>query len=277
MRKSMAQWKEWKRAGRKIVMLTCYDYPTAVMQEATGVDVVFVGDSVGTNVLGYPSEKDVTLDEIVYHLKTVRRGVEHAYLLADMPYRTYETPLQALDTARRLLDNGADGVKFEGFRPEIAAALRQEGIEACAHLGYTPQLLETPSLQGKTAERAAELLEQALEMEKAGAEMLVLELVPAELAGLLTSRLAIPTIGIGAGPDTDGQVQIVSDLLGAQPRKFRHAKRYAEAGAAAREAFARYADDVRGRRFPAEEHTRRFAANELCKLEALLNPRVDSQ
>lgn len=270
MKRTMAGLQAMKAGGQKIVMLTCYDYPTAVLQEEAGVDVIFVGDSVGTNVLGYASEKEVTLDDIVHHLRVVRRGVREAYLLADMPYRTYEDPRSALETARRLLACGADGVKLEGFRPDAVRALHGEGIEVCAHLGYNPQLHEKPALQGKTDESAAILLEEALDLERAGASMLVLELIPAELAGIVARRLSIPAIGIGAGGGTDGQVMIAGDLLGYSPRKLRHAKRYAEFRAQTSEAFAAYAREVRGGLFPDESHARHMPDDELLRLNRRL-------
>lgn len=263
--------RESKSAGRKIVMLTCYDYRTAAWQEEAGVDVVFVGDSVGTNVLGYGSETEVSLEEMKYHLRMVRRGVREAYLLADMPYRTYETPDDALETARQLLALGADGVKLEGMHPAIVRHLAERGIEVCAHIGYTPQYHETVAMQGKTFEDAKALLEGALALERAGASMLVVELVPEEAAAALTRRLAIPTIGIAAGKHTDGQVLSVNDLLGINPRKLRHVKRYADVGERAQAAIRAYAEDVRQGAFPEASHSRPMQEEERRRLEEWLN------
>jgi len=270
MKKTMARLHEMKASGRKIAMLTCYDYRTAVWQEQAGIDVVFVGDSVGTNVLGYESETDVSLDEMLYHLKMVRRGVRESYLLADMPYRTYEDPEAALKTARRLLDEGADGVKLEGVKPEIVAHLHAHGIETCAHIGYNPQFHREAAMQGKTFESAAELIEGALALQRAGASMLVIELVPEELAAIVARRLSIPTIGIAAGRHTDGQVLSVNDMLGLNPRRYRHAKTYADLGGQAREAVRAYAEEVRGGAFPAESNVRHMPEAELKRVEEWL-------
>ncbi|MBB6733853.1 3-methyl-2-oxobutanoate hydroxymethyltransferase [Cohnella zeiphila] len=267
MKKTMAYLHERKRSGQKIAMLTCYDYRTAVLQEEAGVDVIFVGDSVGTNVLGYESEKEVSLDEILYHLRMVKRGVRDAYLLADMPYRTYEEPSIALDTARRLLAAGADGVKLEGVQSRVVECLREQGIEVWGHLGYTPQFHSEVALQGKTFEQAAALAEGALELQRAGASMLVLELIPEELAEAVTKKLSIPTVGIASGRHTDGQVQIVNDMLGLTPRRLRHVKLYADFGEQALAAFRSYAEEVRQAEFPAEPHARHMNQSELRRLE----------
>lgn len=270
MKKTMAYLREMKNNGQKIAMLTCYDYPTAVLQEEAEVDVIFVGDSVGTNVLGYASETEVSLDEMIYHLKMVKRGVKEAYLLVDMPYRTYENPTAALETAQRLLSYGADGVKLEGFRKDIIGKLHDSGIEVCAHIGYNPQIHPKAAVQGKTYESAAELIEGALELQRAGASMIVLELMPEEVANVITGKLSIPTIGIGAGNGTDGQVLIVADMLGSSPRQFRHAKRYADFHAQALEAFRSYVIEVRDRSFPDEAHVRHMKEEERGRLDMWL-------
>lgn len=270
MKKTMAHLHEKKSNGHKIVMLTCYDYQTAVLQEKAGVDVIFVGDSVGTNVLGYASETEVSLDEMLYHLRMVKRGVADAYLLADMPYRTYEEPQAALETARKLLAEGADGVKMEGIQPAIVAFLRGHGIEVWAHIGYNPQFHPNVAVQGKTYEDAAALIEGALELQRAGASMLVLELIPEELADAMTRRLSIPTIGIAAGRYTDGQVLSVNDMLGINPQRLRHAKPYMNFGEQALEAIRAYAEEVRHGEFPAESHVRHMKEAELRRVEEWL-------
>jgi len=266
MKTTMEHLLEKKASGRKIAMLTCYDYRMAAWQEEAGIDIVFVGDSVGTNVLGYESETEVSLDEILYHLKMVRRGVRDAYLLADMPYRTYEEPEAAWETARRLLAYGADGVKLEGVRPAIVAYLRERGIEVCAHIGYNPQFHQKAAVQGKTFEEAVALIDGALDLQSAGASMMVIELVPEELAGIVTKRLSIPTIGIAAGRYTDGQVLSVNDMLGLNPRRFRHAKTYADMGGQALEAMRAYAAEVRSGDFPAESNVRHMPEAELRRV-----------
>ena len=270
MKKTIAYLHEMKKSGRKIAMLTCYDYRTAVLQEKAGVDVIFVGDSVATNVLGYDSETEVSLDEMLYHVRMVRRGVNEAYLLADMPYRTYEDPASALETARKLLAQGADGVKLEGIQPAIIEFLCGHGIEVCAHIGYTPQFHREVAVQGKTFENAAELIDGALQLQRAGASMIVVELVPEELADAIAKRLTIPTIGIAAGRFTDGQVLSVGDLLGMNPRKLRHAKQYMDFTAQAEQAIRSYADEVRNREFPAESNVRHMNESELRRVEEWL-------
>ena len=163
-----ARLQEMKRAGRKITVLTCYDYPTALWEEEAGVDVVFVGDSVGTNVLGYASETEVTMEDMAHHLKAVRRGVEEAYLLVDLPFGSADTPEQAVENGLRLASLGADGVKLEGFKPEAVRALSAEGLDVWGHLGLLPQFQKERALQAKTAESAAELLSRSIELERAG-------------------------------------------------------------------------------------------------------------
>jgi 3-methyl-2-oxobutanoate hydroxymethyltransferase len=250
MSKTMNYLHQKKFDGEKITMLTCYDYPTAVLQDQAGIDVIFVGDSLGTNELGYERETAVTLDEIIHHLKAVRRGVKEAYLLADMPYNTYETPDIALKTAEDLLSNGADGVKLEGFQEEVVSYLDSKNIEVWAHLGYNPQFHETVSVQGKSIETAKAILGEAITLQHAGARMMVLELIPEELGKTITEKLQIPTIGIGAGRFTDGQVLIVQDMLGITPRSIHHSKEFAQLKTIMSDAFKEYAIEVMNGDFP---------------------------
>ncbi len=257
--KDMAYLQEKKRRHEKITMLTCYDYPTAVLEDAAGVDILFVGDSLGTNVLGYDREVSVSLQDVLHHLKAARRGVHQSYLLADIPYRTYQTPTMALETALQLRDAGADGVKFEGFQPEVVQALREHQFEVCGHLGYNPQYHEKAAVQGKTRETATKLYHEALQLEQAGLHLLVLELVPEELGGFITEQVTIPTIGIGAGRYTDGQVLIVHDMLGITPMALRHSREFAHVGDAMREAFAAYVTAVQEGAFPTDDNVRHLA------------------
>lgn len=237
-------------------MLTCYDYPTATMQDEAGIDVIFVGDSVGTNILGYDSETEVTMDDMLHHLRAVRRGVTNAYLLVDMPHLSYRTPEIALDNARALIAAGAQGVKLEGGveQREVVQALVADGIDVCGHIGFTPQTLAQPGgkgrVQGKSFESARNLVESAEVLEDAGVMMLVLELVTEGVAELISRRLRIPTIGIGSGPACDGQVLVVTDLVGISPFTRKIAHRYAELRETELNAFRRYNGDVKGRRFP---------------------------
>ncbi|MBG0808904.1 3-methyl-2-oxobutanoate hydroxymethyltransferase [Methylosinus sp. H3A] len=258
---------EMKQRGEKFVVLTAYDAPTARIEVEAGVDIVMVGDSVGTNVLGYASEREVTLGDMTHHIAAVRRGAPGVYLIGDLPFATYETEAQALESAARLAQAGADCVKFEGARPEILRALKREGHDVCCHIGLESQHQEGKRRQGKTAAAAAKLLADALELDAAGLDFLVLELIPRELAAKISERLRAPTIGIGAGADCDAQVLVVHDLAALGTRDFKHNRRYALLGAALREAVAAYARDVREGRFPAEENGFSLEAAELAAFE----------
>lgn len=269
MKKTAEYLKAARQAGRKITMLTCYDFPTAVIQQAADIDVIFVGDSVGTNMLGYTSEREVTLADMMHHLRAVRRGVTDAYLLVDLPYMTYETPEMALANARQLLDLGADAVKLEGERQTAIRHLVAHGIEVWGHLGLNPQLHEKKALQAKTAAAAIDLLHAARQIEQAGAVAIVLELIPEEVGRFVTDRLSIPTIGIGAGRHTDGQVLIVHDMLGINTFPLRHVTRYEDIYTRSLEAVRRYADDVRQNRFPYEQNVRHLKPEELAALDEM--------
>ena len=255
--------RERKQRGEKIVMLTAYDYPSAGLAERAGVDVILVGDSLGTVTLGYDSTIPVTLEDILHHAKAVRRGLRRALLLADMPFGTFQAgPEDAIRNAARLLkEGGAQAVKLEGGAPvvETVRRLTEAGIPVMAHLGLTPQSIHIfggHRAQGKDPDAAEQMLADAQALEAAGAFGLVLETIPAALAARITGALAIPTIGIGAGPDCDGQVQVWHDLLGLTPGKtFRHVKRYAEVGEMVESALRSYAEEVRQTRFPTEEHS----------------------
>lgn len=265
-----------KAAHEPIVMLTCYDYPTAVLQDEAGVDIVFVGDSVGTNILGYASETEVTMDDMVHHLKAVRRGLKQAYLLVDLPHRSYESPDLALKNAERFLRSGADGVKLEGGEEQVDVirALVENGIDVCGHIGFTPQTLGSKGkVQGKSFEQGRALLQSALALEQAGLMMIVLELVTEHLTQRITEQLRIPTIGIGSGPYCDGQVLVVTDILGISPFTRKISKRYQEYRESMLETFRRYKYEVETRQFPTDANA--FPTNEedLARLEEWLkNP-----
>jgi 3-methyl-2-oxobutanoate hydroxymethyltransferase len=261
---------DMKRRGEKIVVLTAYDAPTARVEAEAGVDIVMVGDSVGTNVLGYASERDVTLGDMVHHTAAVRRGAPLAYVIGDLPYATYETPEQAVANGLRLRESGADCVKFEGARPEIVRALKGAGLDVCCHIGLESQHQAEKRRQGKTAQAAAKLLADALALDAAGQDFLVLELVPSELAAEISRRVRAATIGIGAGAACDGQVLVLHDLAALGVRDFKHNRRYAELGRALREAVAAYASDVRAGRFPAEQHGFHMAPEERAAFEKVL-------
>ncbi|KYC37815.1 3-methyl-2-oxobutanoate hydroxymethyltransferase [Scytonema hofmannii PCC 7110] len=252
-----------KRNHQKIVALTAYDYPTALLEDRAGVDVIFVGDSVGTNILGYDSEQEVTVDDIAHHLKAVRRGVSQAYILGDLPYNSYETPEQALDNAKKLLAHGADIVKLEGVREKVIKHLIEHDIKVCGHLGLLPQTQPQKRVQGKSFEQANAIIEGAIALEKIGISMLVLELIPEELGQIVTEKLSIPTIGIGSGRFTDGQVLIVNDILGITPRKLKLAKQYQDYQTLTAQVIQQYKEDVEQSLFPAEENVWHMAEEEL--------------
>jgi 3-methyl-2-oxobutanoate hydroxymethyltransferase len=266
--KTLNDFLRMKKDGEKIVMLTAYDYPSARLAEEAGVDVVLVGDSLGMVVLGYDSTVPVTMADMTHHTRAVRRGARETFVVTDMPFLSYQiSPAQALENAGRLVqEGGCEAVKVEGGE-EIAAqvrALTRAGIPVCAHVGLTPQsatALSGYKVQGRTAEAANKLLRDALALEEAGAFMIVLECIPVQVAQLVTGRLSIPTIGIGAGAACDGQVLVWHDTLGMFDRftpKF--VKKFETLGLKAREAVGAYAREVREGTFPGPEHT--FTMNE---------------
>jgi 3-methyl-2-oxobutanoate hydroxymethyltransferase len=247
-----------KRRHEPIVMVTCYDYPTAQIEEEAGVDVIFVGDSLGTNMLGYAAETEVTMEDMLHHLKAVHRGVQEAYLLVDLPYGSYQTPEMAVTNARRLLVHGPNGVKLEGGieQVEVVRALVAQGIEVCGHLGFTPQTMGTKGrVQGRSLEEGKELLRSALALEEAGLSLLVLELVSEPISQLITQQLHLPTIGIGSGRYCDGQVLVVTDLLGISSKERKMFKRYERLRERSLEGLSRYTHEVQQRVFPAEANT----------------------
>jgi 3-methyl-2-oxobutanoate hydroxymethyltransferase len=262
-----------KAAREPIVMLTCYDYPTALLQDEAGVDVIFVGDSVGTNVLGYGSETEVTMADMLHHLRAVRRGVRNAYLLVDMPHGSYATPETALSNAEAFLAAGADGVKLEGGRDqaEVVRTLTAAGFEVCGHIGFTPQTLGSKGrVQGKSSEQGRTLVESAEALADAGVILLVLELVTEQVAAMITDRIRVPTISIGSGRYCDGQVLVVNDVLGMTPFARRLHKRYAEWRDTAGAAIRQYVDEVRTHRFPTEANAFPADQEELARLEEML-------
>jgi len=261
---------EMKRRGEKIVMVTAYDAPGGRLADAAGIDLILVGDSSGMVVHGRESTVPVTLDEIVFMTQWVTRGAKRPIVIADMPFGSYETSNeQAVTNAIRLVkDGGADAVKLErgGTSVERAKAIVDAGIPVMGHVGLTPQtatVLGGFKAQGRTAERAQQLLEDALALQEAGCFAIVLEAVPSPVARTVTEALAVPTIGIGAGPDTDGQVLVWHDMLGYYDGHApRFVKRYAELGEAIVDALGRYADEVRTGAFPEEQHTYAMPAAE---------------
>lgn len=242
------------------VWVTAYDFPMARLVEEAGVDVILVGDSLGNVVLGHKSTLSVTVDDMVRAGAAVSRGAPHTLRVVDLPYLSYTTAPQALDNARRLMvEGGADALKLEGGAHVAAQvkALVQYGIPVVGHLGYTPQAapLLGRHVQGRGEDAAGRVLEDAAVLTEAGVCALVLEMVPAELAARVTQAIPVPTVGIGAGAGTDGQVLVLYDLVGlTQGRVPKFARRYADVSAVVRDAVGRYAEEVRSGRFPAQEH-----------------------
>ncbi|MGI8917957.1 MAG: 3-methyl-2-oxobutanoate hydroxymethyltransferase [Pyrinomonadaceae bacterium] len=249
-----------KQRGERLVCLTAYDYPTARIVDEAGIDVVLVGDSLGNVVLGYGNTVPVTLDEIMIHLKAVRRAVQRALLVADMPYGSFHTGADdAVRNALRLVkEGGAEAIKLEGGRKRLPLIKRlvDEEIAVMGHIGLTPQSINKLGayrVQGKTAEAARELLDDALALEEAGAFAIVLEVVPREIAQMITKSVSIPTIGIGAGAGCDIQVLVLHDMLGLSFGKLaRFVRPYANLHQTITDAVTRYADDVRNGTYPSE-------------------------
>lgn len=255
--------RERKITGTKITMLTAYDYSTALALDEAGVDVILVGDSLGMVVLGYASTLPVTMEEMLHHTKAVSRGTKRAMLIADMPFLSYQiSDTEAMLNAGRFLkEAGAQGVKLEGGR-EVAGLMRKmttAGIPVVGHLGLTPQsVLQFGGykIQGKEDAAANRILEDAIMIEDAGAFSVVLECVPASLARQVTKALSIPTIGIGAGADCDGQVLVINDMLGIFERftpKF--VKKYCNLNAQIKDSVRQYINEVKSGKFPEEEHS----------------------
>jgi 3-methyl-2-oxobutanoate hydroxymethyltransferase len=253
---------EMKAKGEKIVVLTAYDASFAAQCEAAGVDIVLVGDSLGMVVQGHPSTLPVSVDEMVYHSAAAARGLSNAMLIADMPFMSFRDVDTALRTAERLIaQGGAAMVKLEGadYVLDIVHQLARRAVPVCAHLGLTPQSVHKLGgyrMQGKTKAAAEQLRSDAKALGQAGADLLVLEAVPAALAKCVTAEVAIPTIGIGAGPDCDGQVLVLYDMLGITPGKRpRFSRDFLAGRGSIFEGIRAYADAVRTGKFPGAEHT----------------------
>ena len=269
---------EMKSNGRKIPMLTAYDYTTALMADAADVPILLVGDSLGMVVLGYESTIQVTMEDILHHCKAVVRGSKEAMIVADLPFMTYQVdPAQAMTNAARLVqEGGAQSVKLEGgeWMADTVARIVQCGIPVMGHIGLTPQSINSFGgyrVQGRDRRAAAQLLQDAKALEEAGAFAVVLELVPTQLAGLISRRLTIPTIGIGAGPECDGQVQVLHDMLGLFTEFVpRHAKQFATLAESMKEAFTVFKQQVEDGSFPTSRHS--FSMDESVLEELAVNP-----
>jgi len=269
--------KASKQRGERLVCLTAYDFPTARIVDEAGIDIILVGDSLGNVVLGYGNTVPVTLDEILIHLKAVRRAVQRALLVADMPYGSFHTGADdAVRNALRLVkEGGAEAIKLEGGhkRVQLVKRLVDEEIAVMGHIGLTPQSINKLGayrVQGKTAVTARQLLDDARSLEDAGAFAIVLEVVPREIASLITESISIPTIGIGAGAGCDIQVLVLHDMLGLSFGKLaRFVRPYANLHEVITEAVTQYADDVRNGTYPSEDESYALPAEaaEELKLE----------
>jgi 3-methyl-2-oxobutanoate hydroxymethyltransferase len=273
---SVEKLRSMAAGGQKIVMLTAYDHPSAMIAEEAGIDIAFVGDSLAMLVLGLPSTVPVKLDEMLVFMKAVSRGAHSPLLLGDMPFGSFLHPDQAVSNAARILkEGGMDAVKLEGGLEvaDVVAAITRRGIPVMGHIGLTPQTSGAHGgyrLQGKKAGQAMKLVDDALALEGAGAFAVVLELVPGEVAKMVSERLTIPTIGIGSGADCDGQVLVWHDLLGLSTAYGKHVRQYANLHEVTLDAVTTYAADVRSERFPSEEQTWHMSDAEHRSLMAII-------
>jgi 3-methyl-2-oxobutanoate hydroxymethyltransferase len=252
-----------KQSGDKITMLTAYDYTTAKIMDESGVNAILIGDSLGMVMLGYENTLPVTMEDMIHHTAAVSRGAENAFIVADMPFMSYQVSVQeaVINAGRLIKEGGANAVKLEGGAEvcEQIKAIVNASIPVVAHLGLTPQSVNAFGgfkVQGKSLDKARKLIDDALKIQEAGACAVVLEGIPAKLADIITKKLFIPTIGIGAGNGCDGQVLVYQDMLGlttGHTPKF--VKRFAEAGAVMRQGITDYINETKAGSFPAQEHT----------------------
>jgi len=260
-RTTLLQLQRRAREGEKLVMLTCYDASFARVSDDAGVDMLLIGDSLGMVIQGHASTLPVTLEQVEYHVQCVARGSSRALVIADMPFGSFqESPQQAMRSCARVMAAGAQMVKLEGgaVMVETTRFLVERGIPVCAHIGLTPQSVNTLGgyrVQGKTDETAAKLVEDARALEAAGAGIVLMEAMPAAVAKQVTESLTVPTIGIGAGPDVSGQVLVVYDMLDIYPgRKARFVKNFMEGQPTVKAGIEAYVKAVKGKTFPAPEH-----------------------
>ncbi len=267
-----------KKEGKKITFLTSYDFPTARFAEAAGLDMLLVGDSLGMCVYGYEGTVPVTMDQMICHAEAVRRGAPGTFVIGDMPFMSYQVSVErAVENAGRFLkEAGSDAIKLEGGRrvAHLIRAIVDAGIVVMGHIGLTPQSsgqLGGHKAQGRTAEQARLVVEDALAVQEAGAHMILLEAVPPEVGGHIAKTLSIPVLSIGAGPRCDGQLLIVSDLIG-QFQAFtpKFVKKYCDVAGVVTDAMKRYCDDVRGGAFPEETHCYAMLEGEEEKFRALI-------
>jgi 3-methyl-2-oxobutanoate hydroxymethyltransferase len=250
-----------KQAQTKITALTAYDASFAKLFDEQGIDVLLIGDSLGMVLKGDDDTLSVTLDEVAYHTQSVKKGVERAFVVADMPFMSYSTPEQTYLSAAQLMRAGASMVKLEGgsWLLDTIKGLNQRGVPVCGHLGLTPQSVHVFGgfkVQGRDDLQAENILEQAIELERAGIQLLVLECIPTDLAAKISQRLNIPVIGIGAGAKTDGQILVMHDMFGISANYMpKFSKNYLQQSNDMREAVSQYIKEVRDESFPSDEHS----------------------
>jgi len=246
--------------GEKITMLTAYDSTMSALLNRSGVETILIGDSLGNVIQGHSSTTPVTVEQVAYHTECVARANTHAFIIADLPFASYGDPVQALDSAAKLMRAGADMVKLEGgdWQIDIIQYLVERSVPVCAHLGLLPQsvhILGGYKVQGKSKDAASLMLEQAIACEQAGAQMIVLEAIPSSLGKLITESLSIPTIGIGAGANCSGQVLVLQDMLGISPGKPpKFVKNFMDGHASIEAAIKAYVREVKSGKFPGPEH-----------------------
>ena len=263
MKNTVSTLQKQKEKGDKITMLTCYDYSTAKIMDECGIEVLLIGDSLGNTMLGYDDTIPVTMEDMIHHCKAVSRGAKNAFVIGDMPFMSYQVCIEdAVRNAGRLVKEGhVQAVKLEGGAKvcEQISAIVKADIPVCAHIGLTPQSINAFGgfkVQGKSEEAARQIIEDAIAVEKAGAFMVVLEGIPAKLAAIVTQKVSIPTIGIGAGAGCDGQVLVNQDMFGTfSDFTPKFVKQFGNVGEVMRKALADYTAEVKAGTFPAKEHT----------------------
>ncbi len=283
-KKSVQDFIQMKQSGERISYLTSYDYPSAYFAEKAGMDMLLVGDSMGMVVLGYSTTVPVTMDEMIIHARAVRRGAPNTFIVGDLPFMSYqESAQQAVHNAGRFYKEGeVDAVKLEGGRKVVdrIRAIVDSGMSVMGHIGLTPQSsgqLGGFKVQGRTAESAWEIMLDALAVEESGAFSLLLEAIPPEVGKAITEAIQIPTLGIGAGVHCDGQVLIISDMLGAfEAFTPKFVKRYANVGEIMMKAFGEYISDVKNGKFPEEKHTYRMPPEEVKRFKEMVQKKNPS-
>ena len=277
-KKMIHEFMQMKQSGEKIAWVTSYDYPSATFAEAAGMDMILVGDSLGMCVYGYPGTVPVTMDQCIVHCEAVRRGAPNTFVVGDMPFMSYQTTDETavINAGRFLKEAGCDAIKLEGGKRVIGRikAILDAGIVVIGHIGLTPQSsgqLGGHKAQGRTVESARILIEDALAIEEAGAQMLLLEAVPPEVGGFIAKKLSIPVLSIGAGMHCDGQLLIISDLIG-QFQAFtpKFVKKFANVAKVTTDALSAYVEEVKSGEFPKDEHCYHMLNGEEEKFEKLI-------